>query len=193
VARSNVTWAVLALVIERPSYGYELGQRFDRRFNGVLASSMSHVYAALDRLERDKLIAPIAVNGRSGGPRQPKLQYRVTPAGVRAYDEYASESMRADFPQTEVLGLLAGAVGRDVDTMLKILDEYELVCLDAATQLEVMPEEAEGDSARALMARLVIEQRRTSSLGQLEWIDYARVQVEAFARRNDVPLDPAEE
>jgi DNA-binding PadR family transcriptional regulator len=187
-----VTWAVLALVIERPSYGYELGQRFDRRFTGVLDSSMSHVYAALDRLERDKLIAPIATKSKTGGPRQPKVQYRVTPNGAQAYRDWTSASMRVNFPQSEVLSLLAGAVGRDVQTMLEILDEYEQVCLEAITQLEVMPEEAKGDSSRALMARLIIEQRRTCSLGQLEWIDYARHQVEAFGDRNDIPLEPPE-
>src|ERR1700731_3478506 len=50
--QSHVNWALLGLVIERPSYAYELAQRFERTYDGSLAlSSVSHVYTALRALQ----------------------------------------------------------------------------------------------------------------------------------------------
>ena len=46
--RSPVYWALIGLVIERPSYGYELLKRFEREYGQMLPlSSESHVYRAL--------------------------------------------------------------------------------------------------------------------------------------------------
>ena len=47
VLRSQVACAVLGLVIEKPSHGYEIGQRFERRFGGFLSVGRSSIYAAL--------------------------------------------------------------------------------------------------------------------------------------------------
>jgi DNA-binding PadR family transcriptional regulator len=52
VVPSLIDHAVLALVIERPSYGYELYERFGRRFGEFLPASQGNVYDALKRLER---------------------------------------------------------------------------------------------------------------------------------------------
>src|ERR1700731_241869 len=55
--QSLVNWALLGLVIERPSYAYELAQRFERTYEGVLSlSSISHVYTALGTLRDRSLV-----------------------------------------------------------------------------------------------------------------------------------------
>ena len=55
--RSPLNWALLGLVIQRPSYGYELVQRFERTYEDALElSSPSQVYTALDALRRRSLI-----------------------------------------------------------------------------------------------------------------------------------------
>ena len=49
--QSQVQWGLLALVIERPSYGYELATRFERAYGGALRlSSTSYAYTALQAL-----------------------------------------------------------------------------------------------------------------------------------------------
>jgi DNA-binding PadR family transcriptional regulator len=73
---SPVCWALLGLVIERPSHAYELAQRFDRTYEGVLAlSSVSHAYKALATLESRSLIEEVP--GTRAG-RLPKPRYRAT-------------------------------------------------------------------------------------------------------------------
>ena len=55
--RSLVNWALLGLVIDRPSYAYELARRFEREYKDALSlSSVSHVYTALGTLKDRALI-----------------------------------------------------------------------------------------------------------------------------------------
>ena len=49
---SPVNWALLGLIIERPSYAFELATRFKRNYEGAIAiSSPSHIYTASPRCE----------------------------------------------------------------------------------------------------------------------------------------------
>src|ERR1700686_2678289 len=92
--QSAVHWALLGLVIERPSYGYELAHRFEHAYAGMLhLSGISYVYTALDTLQRRGLIEEIA--GTRAG-RQPKPRYRATSEGVLAYQERLTEQIQED-------------------------------------------------------------------------------------------------
>jgi DNA-binding PadR family transcriptional regulator len=58
--RSPVNWTVLSLVIERPSYGWELWNRFDRLYGDVLPiGNESSIYAALNALSKAGLIEEV--------------------------------------------------------------------------------------------------------------------------------------
>ena len=48
--RSTVNAGVLSLVIEKPSYGGEIGRRFEERYEGLLSSRPQHIYKALEGL-----------------------------------------------------------------------------------------------------------------------------------------------
>jgi DNA-binding PadR family transcriptional regulator len=87
--RSPVNWAVLGLMIERPSYGYEILQRFERNYGELLKlSSPSQIYTALDSLMDRGMIEATSEPSPSIGSRQPKLHYRATEDGVRRYQEH---------------------------------------------------------------------------------------------------------
>lgn len=95
--RSTVNWAVLGLVIERPSYGFELWTRFERLAGDVLpVASESHIYAALNALKGRGFIEeadwPGAVERDTS--RQPKLRYRVTAEGQEAYEVWMMAQVR---------------------------------------------------------------------------------------------------
>lgn len=80
--------AVLGLVIERPSYGYDLARRLQERC-GAWGWERSGVYSALDQLAREghvrsgKAKSP-SVSGRSA----PRAIYEPTPAGVDYFREW---------------------------------------------------------------------------------------------------------
>src|ERR1041385_2639586 len=108
--QSAVQWALLGLVIERPSYGYELATRFERAYGEALRlSSVSYAYTALQAREQRGMIEEVA-HASSG--RQPKPIYRATPAGVEAFQEQlvceVSEERRRSRVSARKLAVFAG-------------------------------------------------------------------------------------
>jgi DNA-binding PadR family transcriptional regulator len=56
--------ALLALVMEQPSHGYELMARLERRFAGAYRASAGAVYPTLQQLEDEALVRVETVDGR---------------------------------------------------------------------------------------------------------------------------------
>jgi DNA-binding PadR family transcriptional regulator len=184
--RSTVNWAVLGLVIEKPSYGYELSQRFERRFGELLRAGTSHIYAALNSLEKERLIEPMPSEQGSEKRRQPKIHYRATAAGARAYRGWLGRRMRDDSQRVELLGRLLSTGSLDVRAMLTLVERYERECLEEASRIAI-PEPDEpaylGPTAHTLAERLVAEERRIALHAQLMWVEYARREILALAER----------
>lgn len=183
--RSTVNWAVLGLVIEKPSYGYELSQRFERRFGELLRVGTSHIYAALNSLEKEGLIEPLP-SEHGMRRRQPKIHYRATAAGARAYRGWLGERMRDDSQRVELLGRLLSTGVLDVAAMLALVERYERECLEEASRISIpRPDEprCEGQAAHTLAERLIAEERRLALHGQLMWVEYARREILALAER----------
>jgi DNA-binding PadR family transcriptional regulator len=206
--RSAVNWAVLGLVIERPSYGYELFQRLERRYGGVLDPPISQIYAALNALERAALIEPLPADAppaeaeerlRQAAKRQPKVHYRATASGARAFREWVAEQMREDPQHVELLRRIAGAAAAGLDragTMRSLVDAYERACVEEASRLPLPPSRSAATPAVAageLVERLVLAARRGLLDAHFAWIAYARKEIEAFERTRTRSADePAE-
>ncbi|HYV14757.1 MAG TPA: PadR family transcriptional regulator [Conexibacter sp.] len=197
--KSAVNWAVLGLVIERPSYGYELFQRLERRYGGVLEPPISQIYAALDALERAALIEalpaerielPEPEEPPRRARRQPKVHYRATAAGARAFRVWVAEQMREDPQHVELLRRLAAAAGASSDrvgVMRELVDHYEQACVEEASRTPLPQPRAAATPAAAageLVERLMLAARRGLLDAQFTWIDYARREIEAFAGRD---------
>jgi DNA-binding PadR family transcriptional regulator len=206
--RSAVNWAVLGLVIERPSYGYELFQRLERRYGGVLDPPISQIYAALNALERADLIEPLPLEQPLAAPqepprapakRQPKVHYRATASGARAFREWVAEQMRDDPQHVELLRRIAGAAAAGLDrvrSMRELVDAYERACVQEASRLPLPPARSGTTPAAAggeLVERLVLAARRGLLDAHFAWIAYARREIEAFERmragRSDEPAE----
>ena len=71
--------AVLTLLVDGPSYGYELKARFHETMGPTWGSlNIGHVYQVLDRLERDGLASATRMPQAS---RPDRVVYALTPAG----------------------------------------------------------------------------------------------------------------
>lgn len=203
-----MNWAVLGLVIERPSYGYELFQRLERRYGGVLDPPISQIYAALNALERAELIEPLPEEERAlvlddalrpAAKRQPKVHYRATASGARAFREWVAEQMREDPRHVELLRRIAGTAAAGVDragTMRALVDAYERACVEEASMLPLPPARDGASPAAAageLVERLVLAARRGLLDAHFAWIAYARKEIDAFERTRTGTIDePAE-
>lgn len=169
---SPVNWALLGLIIARPSYAYELAHRFERTYDGALSlSSVSHVYTALGTLRERGLVQEIP----SPDAARSKRRYEATATGLAEHAEWlvaqASEERRRQRLLVTQLGALAGTPAR----ARAVLDEYEQACL---AELAAAP--APGDSTpgvTGLIARLAGEEARLSIAAKLRWVQYARAQL----------------
>jgi DNA-binding PadR family transcriptional regulator len=177
--RAGTKYAVLSLLLERPSYGYEVLLRFRRAFDaGRWAITPQGLYAALDRLEREGLIEPVDERARRAQRRQPRTPYRVTASGAQALRAFLEMPMGPDPSRAEFLVRLQCAASRDAETLLGMLELYEHACLDEVSRLGRTPEAA-GEAAQlgTLLERLALEDRRLTLQARLSWIDFARQQI----------------
>jgi DNA-binding PadR family transcriptional regulator len=181
--RSPVNWAVLGLTIERPSYGYEILQRFERNYGGLLKlSSPSQIYTALDSLRDRGMIEATSEPVPVVGSRQPKLHYRATGEGVRRYEEHLVDQAGEDRRRSSLFARELAALSPTA--ALAVLDKYEHVCLAQATKAR--PQDAEPaapDASTTLADRLAAEDERLAMEAKLPWIDYARRELRAVAHR----------
>jgi DNA-binding PadR family transcriptional regulator len=181
VLRSQVACAVLGLVIEKPSHGYEIGQRFERRFGGFLSVGRSSIYAALGSLMEAALIEKMAARSTTGVSRGARAGacYRASAQGARAYRGLLAERLRSDPQRVEMLGRMTLAGVHSVEAALDFIARYERECIREAQELERPSANATSgvDGVSDLVERLLIEERRRMIDAQLAWITYARAEL----------------
>lgn len=176
--QSPISWALLGLTIERPSYAYELAQRFERTYGSALSlSSVSHAYAALGTLKDRGLVEELP-GTRTG--RQPKPHYRATAKGLQEYHAWLIGQVEEEGRRQKVFLLQLTALARDPDKSLEVLDRYEQACL-AETSPRIAAEDGPKDLVHELQRRLIVEQRRLAAGARIEWARFARSQIKALA------------
>jgi DNA-binding PadR family transcriptional regulator len=124
----SVRLAVLGLLIERPSYGYELAQRLESRF-AHWNLSPTGVYGALNKLEDDKQVR-IVGERPAGGRRAPRRTvYESTPQGVSAYCEWFAESSAMESNRQELDMKILLASPESLPLMIELALRQETVCM----------------------------------------------------------------
>jgi DNA-binding PadR family transcriptional regulator len=173
--RSAINWELLALVIERPSYAYELAQRFQRTYEGVLSlSSISHVYSALDALNALGLVEEFA---GSRDARQPRPRYKATAEGLQEYEAWLIGQVHETRRRQRLLVLQLAALKRHTDAA-RILDRYEEAWREGpSVERDPVGDDADSDC----IGRLLSEEHRLMTEANLSWVGCARGEL---ARRN---------
>ncbi len=171
--RSLVNWALLGLVIDRPSYAYELAQRFERTYGDALSlSSISHVYTALSTLKERELIEELP-GSREG--RQPKPHYRASEQGIADYQQWLTGQIDEDRQRQRLFVLALGALAHHPQAALEIISSYEQACLNEARQGSLPASGGEAsERAPELVAQLINEESRLTIGAKLAWAHYAR-------------------
>jgi len=171
--------AVLGLLLERPSWGYELVARFERSFGGSYEWNVSStaIYQALRHLEQNGLIELLPGDGEEEGEGEPvdfsqrskRQRYRVSGDGARTMREWLAAPMPSSPSQEELLIRLRFR-GADDETLRAMLKRHAEACLAELERIADVP-------ARTRMERLVKEDRRLAVQARLSWIDFARAEL----------------
>ena len=181
---SPVNWALLGLVIERPSYAYELARRFERTYEGALSlSSVSHVYTALATLRERGLVEEIP------GPRpstRSRRRYRASEAGLAEHAAWVVEQVGEERRRQRVLIAQLGALARTPERAAMTLDAYEQACISEIAGAPAAGSN-EGPGITPLVARLADEEMRLTLAARLQWVQYARAQLAALTPTHHEP------
>jgi PadR family transcriptional regulator, regulatory protein PadR len=86
--RGHLDAIILKLIIEKDRYGYEIAKEIDSRSDHRLEIKEATLYAAIQRLERNRQI--VSYTGQITHGRARKY-YKPTPAGRAYYQEKADE------------------------------------------------------------------------------------------------------
>ncbi len=172
---SPVNWGLLGLIIERPSYAYELAMRFERTYDGLIAlSAVSHVYTALANLRDRGLVEDVP--GSRPEPRS-KRYYQASALGEEEHAQWLVGQVAQERKRQRVLSVQLGALSQDPERAIAVLDEYEQACLAEIAAAPPGGAEQQGPGVTRLVARLAGEETRLSVAAKLKWAQYARAQL----------------
>lgn len=175
--QSPVNWALLGLIIARPSYAYELARRFERTYEGALSiSSVSHVYTALATLRDRGLVEEVPDSERA---LRSKRRYAPTPAGLAEHAAWLVSQLDEERRRQRLLVIQLGALAGTPDRAASVLDEYEQACVSALAAAPPATDATPG--VTGLISRLTGEEIRQSVAAKLRWVQYARAQLRAVA------------
>ena len=179
--QSPVNWALLGLVVERPSYAYELAQRFDRTYDGALSlSSTSHVYTALSSLLERGMIEEVP---GSGTGRQPKPRYRATGQGLEHYQRRLIGELAEERRRQRLFAIELAALMSEPELAREVIEGYEQECLREAGEGTRGSQQEGSDDTGSRAARLASEENRLALGARLAWVQYVRRELKEITER----------
>jgi DNA-binding PadR family transcriptional regulator len=179
-ASSPLKGAVLGLLIERPSYGYELANRLSARLGPAWQIAPKSIYPLLDQLERAGL-AKSVVEPNPTSPRQQRTVYYPTEQAPAALSHWIGTSTPKEPLRADLQAKIAVARIEDAPRLLRMLDNYERECLEL---LEATCEEQLSiQSWRTLLMDLTLEAADAHLRAELEWVTLARRRIQEYSGR----------
>ncbi|HWG23551.1 PadR family transcriptional regulator [Actinospica sp.] len=169
----SVKHGILALLRERPGYGYQLRAAFEETTGSTWPVNIGQVYTTLGRLERDGLVA------KTGEDAEGHVVYEITSSGVTELDDwFARPITQSDRPRDELAMKLALAVtvpGVDVAALVQLQRNHAQTTLHSLTQRKLRATEPH------LAWSLVLEAQIFQAEAEIRWLDHVEEQV---CRRN---------
>jgi len=156
--------ALLALLAEGFSHGYELKQAFERLFGPVWPPvNIGQIYTTLGRLERDGLVTSRAIE-QNGRPD--KRVYELTDEGRAALGGWMNAPVRGARLKDEFFMKLALVCLGGIDAM-PLLDRQRDQYLQSLRDLDALGQETDVESP----SQLLIEGAILHLQADLKWLD----------------------
>lgn len=162
----SIDFAVLSLVVARPSYANEVSARFVDRFSEFYAARPQSAFEALTRLHDSGLIEPVAAAAQ-GSDRAPRTPYQATTEGVRQIEQWIRSDLPSVGVQHELLRRIACTPPTDFDGLEMLLDQYEAAITAEAKRLPC-------GGLRLPGRRWLVERHRLAYAREQQWLWWAR-------------------
>ncbi len=163
----SIRHSLLALLQDRPRYGYQLRIEFEERTGSSWPLNIGQVYTTLDRLERDGLVR------KDGADGEGHIVYSITADGLAEVTRwFSSPVQRSSPPRNELaiklaLGLtlpgvnVGAAIHAQRAVSVRALQDYTKARRETASQQRSM------DTARLLVLDSLIFQTEA----EVRWLD----------------------
>ncbi|ABY22369.1 transcriptional regulator, PadR-like family [Renibacterium salmoninarum ATCC 33209] len=169
----SIRHSLLALLQERPRYGYELRLEFEERTGVTWPLNIGQVYTTLDRLERDGLIV------KDGDDGEGHVIYSITVTGGTEVDEWFKQPVeRSNPPRNELAIKLALAVtlpGVDVENIIQAQRTASMRALQDYTRVRRESAAAAAESDMAWL--LVLDSLIFATEAEVRWLDHCESRV----------------
>lgn len=180
--------ALLGLLLDRPAYPYQLGDRLAQRLGPAWEVNSGQLYQLVKGLEQDGLIE--RVEGAESG-RGNRHVFAITGEGVGEFERWfaqAADGVR--LCRRPLLVKITFAGPRRLRDALAQVDAYELQCAQRLAEIARMREAlpAEGPLVRAdqLLLRLNLSADVSQLEAELRWARHAREMLSWLAGGNAV-------
>lgn len=173
----SVREGLLALLHERPSYGYQLKTSFETATGGVWTLNVGQVYKTLDRLERDGFVEAEGAEGQRS--------YRITDDGVDELGTWWDATPEDEPPPRDELVLkVMLAVACDRPNALDVITRQRAAVMSMLQRhRRARPPENRHDPLAAAMVSDALVVRAEADL---RWLDLCEERL-ANAERTDTP------
>ncbi len=137
----SVKYAVLGLLAQRRGYGYDLVQRFEEQVGPAWQLNAGAIYVALDKLEQEGLVRPIAAGEGPQPPARrrttrgaPRVIYEATPQGLERFEDWMATGSSMSPLREELHLKLALSQPRNLARLIELTYEQEQACLERLEQ-----------------------------------------------------------
>lgn len=173
--------ALLALLSDRPTYGYQLKSSFEAATGTAWVLNIGQVYSTLGRMERDGLIVGLGEDDE-GRPR-----YQLSAVGREELADWLATAVeRSVATRDEVTMKVLMAAATDV------VDPYEPIATQRAASLQILQEATLARNAASTVAdRLHLERLIANTTAELRWLEVAEAELERPESRASLRLGDA--
>ncbi len=191
----SVRQGLIALLADRPMYGYQLRQEFETRTGGTWPLNIGQVYTTIQRLVRDGLVEPAAQGAAGSTPDDDSTtEYRLTEAGHAAAKEWWTTPVPRDAPARDELAIkLALAVTVPGVDVLDVVQRQRTETMRALHDYTRLRATTLGTSGDELAFSLVLDNLVFAAEAEMRWLDHveARLARAARAHRSREDRQPA--
>lgn len=167
--------ALLGLLLDRPAYRYQLGDRLKERLGPAWAINSGHLYQTIDRLEKDGLIEQADSAPEERADRQ---IFEINDDGTKEYERWFKKDISAArLLRRPLLVKITLAGPERLQGTLKQIAAYERDCAARLRELSRQRDEIPRGEPRVradhVLLRLGLSADITHLRGELEWAKHA--------------------
>jgi DNA-binding PadR family transcriptional regulator len=173
VGHSPLRGALLALLVQGPSHGYELANRLERQLGPGWRIVRPSLYRMLKGMRKDGLLSVAEAQ-----TAESKTVYSVTELAEPALYAWMESPLSLDSGQLQLQARMIVARWEDLPRLLIAVNNHERALFARAA--EIKSRAANANSLRGAMMKMVREASRHRIAGELMWLDESRRTIHAL-------------